>query len=653
MLRRLCALALLAVGPSLLNAQAPRISALGDPTVRPDSIYKLAVDPAKFPEQDAAFLLDDGVLRLEADGRGTHTYRQIVQILRQSAVERYQEQSFSWSPAHERLTINWIRVVRPDGSIVSAKPAHVQESDVPASTDDPVYSDRRMRRVSLSGVAPGTIVDYSVTTEELKPFLPRDFFATWSVSTGLQVARSRYVIDLPASVTPRIRERNLTFKRVERVAGARRVYTWATANVPKVKREPLAADSNDVYQSILVSSPIEWSDIAKWYAALAKPNTVMSPFVAARVDSVVRGARTRLDSIRAVHKWVAQDVRYVAIDLGLAGYQPHAPEKVVRDGFGDCKDKATLFVAAMGKLGIEAYPVLLNSTGGVRREMPSIHQLDHEIAAVREGNRWQFVDLTASATPYGELPPDEQGEFALVVRPDGSSEVATLPIVPTSVNHTLTRFTGTLDSTGIVAGRYEETSTGAMQYSLRSAFYDPLDSLQRTKIANVLASKLFENAQGDSLIGFDGRDLQAPVTVHMKLAQGRAATVSGSTMILQMPFASMAGLAAAARELETGEKRRFPIDPEKLWGRRSNDIEYLFTLPAGWHAALPKSVSTASPFGIYQSEYTQDGNVLRLTRHIEGTTGVRPPEAITDLIAWFRAVAADDAKQIVLTKDRM
>ena len=137
MLRRLCALALLAAGPALAYAQAPRISSLGDPSVRPDSIYRLAVDPAKLPEQDAAFLLDDGVLRFDADGRGTRTYRQIVQILRQSAVERYQEQSFSWSPAHERLTINWIRVVRPDGSVVSAKPAHVQESDVPASTDDP------------------------------------------------------------------------------------------------------------------------------------------------------------------------------------------------------------------------------------------------------------------------------------------------------------------------------------------------------------------------------------------------------------------------------------------------------------------------------------------------------------------------------------
>ena len=646
------ALILLAAAPSLLHAQAPRISRLGDPSVRPDSIYKLAVDAAKFPEQDAAFLLDDGVLRLEADGRGTRTYRQIVQILRQSAVERYQEQSFSWSPGHERLTINWIRVVRPDGSVVSEKPAHVQESDVPASTDDPVYTDRRVRRVSLSGVAPGTIVDYSVTTEELKPSLPRDFFATWSVSTGLQVARSRYVIDLPATLTPRIRERNLSFKRTERVAGARRAYTWAAANVPKVKSEWLAADSNDVYMSVLVSSPTEWSDIAKWYATLARSKVVMTPFVAARVDSVVRGARTRLDSIRAVHRWVGQDIRYVAIDLGIGGYQPHTPEQVLRTGFGDCKDKATLFVAALGRLGIEAYPVLLNSTGGVRRDMPSIHQLDHEIAAVREGNRWQFVDLTAGATPYGELPLDEQGEFGLVVRPDGTSEVATLPILPPSANHTLTRFTGTMDSSGVVAGRYEETSTGELQYSLRSLFYDPLDSLQRSRIANSFASKLFENAQGDSLTGFDGRDLQAHVGVRMKLAHGRAATVNGSTMILQMPFSSMAGLAAAARELQTGEKRRFPIDPAKLWGRRSNDIEYVLTLPAGWRAELPRSVSTASRFGIYQSEYTQEGNVLRLVRHIEGATGVQPPEAINDLIAWFRAVAADDAKQIVLTRDR-
>jgi hypothetical protein len=67
---------------------------------------------------------------------------------------------------------------------------------------------------------------------------------------------------------------------------------------------------------------------------------------------------------------------------------------------------------------------------------------------------------------------------------------------------------------------------------------------------------------------------------------------------------------------------------------------------------LQLSLSTRSKFGNYQSEYSQEGNVLRLVRHIEGAVGVQPPESITDLIAWFRAVSADDAKQIVLTRDR-
>jgi transglutaminase-like putative cysteine protease len=646
----LLAFALLAAA-SPLAAQAPRIGADGDPTIRADSIYRLAVDAAKYPEADAVFLLDDGVLRLEADGRGTRTYRQIVQVLRQSAVERYQEHSFSWSPHHERLTINWMRVVRPDGSVVSAEPTHVQEADVPASTDDPVYTDRRVRRVSLSGVAPGTIIDYSVTTEELAPYHPRDFFTNWSVNSGLDVVRSRYVIDLPAGVTPRIEERNLDFERVERTAGGRHVYTWAAANLPRIKGEPLAADSNAVFKTINLSAPITWGDIGRWYADLARPNVVMSPFVSARADSVVRGARTRADTIRALHKWVAQDVRYVGLDLGIGGYQPRTPEQVVKTGYGDCKDKASLFVAALTRYGIEADPVLLSATGGVRRGLPSIHQLDHEIAAVRQGSGWQFVDLTAGATPYGELPGDEQGEFGLVVHPDGASEVVTLPLQPASANHSLTRFVGTVDSTGLVDGRYEESGTGTQQYGLRSVFYDPLDSLQRAKFSNALAEKLFEGARGDSLAAFDGRDLQAQPVVRLHVSGGRAATVNGSTMILHMPFSSMGGLASAARELETGEKRRFPIDPLRFWGRRASDVEYLLTLPAGWRADLPRGIAAPSKFGIYRSEYSQQGNVLRLARHVEGVSGVQPPDAIADLIAWFRTLAADDARMIVLTRD--
>jgi len=115
-----------------LRAQSPVITPNGDPSVRSDTIYRLAADSAKYPGQSTRVLLDDGVVRIERDGRETATYRQVIQILRQDAVERLAEHSFSWVPGRQTLRVNWVRVVKPDGTVVSAAPSQVQDSDVPA-----------------------------------------------------------------------------------------------------------------------------------------------------------------------------------------------------------------------------------------------------------------------------------------------------------------------------------------------------------------------------------------------------------------------------------------------------------------------------------------------------------------------------------------
>ena len=60
------------------GAQAPRVTPAGDPSVKSDSIYALAVKPSDYADQPYVYLLDDGIVTLEADGTGTRTYRQIV-----------------------------------------------------------------------------------------------------------------------------------------------------------------------------------------------------------------------------------------------------------------------------------------------------------------------------------------------------------------------------------------------------------------------------------------------------------------------------------------------------------------------------------------------------------------------------------------------
>jgi hypothetical protein len=647
----LAVLTLHLLGAAAAAAQAPVITPKGDPSVKSDTIYALAVDSAAYPEDDVVLLLDDGVVRVEADGRHTRTYRQVTQILREDAVEGWAEQSFGYSPGHEKLTVNWIRVVRPDGSVVSAEPRQVQDADIPASMGDPVYSDRKVRRASLSGVAPGTIVDISWTVEDVKPFLAGDFFTSWSVTTGSPTLRSRLVVDVPSSVAPRIKEENLSFARTTVEKGGRRVLTWATKDVKTVKEEMFAADSNGVYQSIALALPMTWDAISRWYAGMARDRYAATPSLDTALARVVAGARTRDDSIRAVHRWVAQDIRYVSIALGMGGYQPRRPDEVIESKYGDCKDKATLFVAALRRMGVEAYPVLLASGGGVDRSLPSISQLDHVIAAIPGKGGYTYVDLTAELTPFGTLPWGPQGEFGIVVHADGRGEEVTLTKDPLAANESATRIVGRLLDDGTFTGRVEEYATGIRQYGLRHLFAQPLDSTTRADMLRGMPAKMFgAGATGDSLVHTNGRDLSTPPRMSFLVRGWQATTEAGDMRILTLPFASMAGASNLATSLEAGGPRRFPIDARDVIGWTVGTSELRVTLPEGWTARLPANVTASSAFGSYAAEFSQTGRELRVVRRVAGGEGIYPPERIGELTAWLRAIAKDDARYIVLEK---
>jgi len=636
---------------SSASAQAPSVTPDGDPSVRSDTIYKLAVNPSDHPEEAIVWLLDDGVMRYDEQGRETRTYRKVMQVLREESAKQLSEQSFSYGPGHERLTINWMRVVKPNGEVISSAPFQIQESDVPARMGDPVYSDRKVKRASLTGLAAGTILDYSYTIEELKPFLPGDFYNSWLVNPEMTILRSRYIVDAPANLDIRIREQNLGFPRQMKTVGGRKVYTWATANIPRVRGERFAADSNGVRTTIEIGSPMTWKRIASWYAGNARDRYVITPAVAKKLAEVVKSAATREDSIRALHRWIAQDIRYVSIALGMGGYQPRAPETVIETGYGDCKDKATLFVAALARMGVTAYPVLLNSRGGVRREMPTIEQLNHAIAAIKTGSAYQFVDLTAGLTPFGELPYDEQGEFGLIVHPDGSGEEVTLPEAPEKINSTSMRIVGTLSEDGIFNGTYEEEDSGAGQYFLRSIFENPLDSSMRANIPKRMVGRFFQGAEADSLQAFNGKDLSSPVRIAFRIRNAKAVEHLGDTDIFTIPLGGMGQFATTATELEKEPPRKFPIDASRVMGVGPRTTEFRITLPAGWKAKLPLGVTASSPFGSYRSEYIQDGRVMRISRVSTGAKAILPPEQMPALIAWFRQIGKDDAKFILLEKN--
>jgi transglutaminase-like putative cysteine protease len=630
-------------------AQAPVITPAGDPSVQSDTIYRLAVNPADYPDDPYIYLLDDGVVRFEADGRGTRTYRQVVQILTQQGAEHWGEQVFSYSSAHEKLTINWIRVLAPDGTVISARPTHEQETESPAALASPVYSDVKLHRVTLGGVVPGVLVDYSYTVTTTAPVMPGDFFSSWSVTTGRPTRRSRFIVDVPASLEPRIHERNLGFTRVTTVAHGRRVYEWATAEVPKPPpAEPFASDSNGVVAAVSVSSPEHWSDVARWYAALSRDRYTVTPELDARLASVVAGAAAAMDSLRAVHRWVAQDFRYVSIALGIGGYQPRPPAAVLETKYGDCKDKATLFVALARRMGFAAFPVLLSADGETDSTLPSVGQFDHMIAAVQRPAGYLYLDLTADDVPLGQLPPSEYGAFALLVHPDGRGEEVRLPLDSIADSRAVDRLEGDLSADGHFTGRLVRTRTGRAALSLRDALSRPFGAAERAEIARGMANEIFDGAQGDSLELFDGRDLGAAARLAVSIRAPDVLSSAGpTTSILRLPLRPLVRSGQVA-DVESHVPRHYPIDVGAVLGLASFEEEYRITLPPGWHARLPAPVTVSGPFGSYTAAYTQDGRLLHIVRSGHGARGTLPPDRVGDLVAFLRTLSQDDAAFILL-----
>jgi hypothetical protein len=293
--------------------------------------------------------------------------------------------------------------------------------------------------------------------------------------------------------------------------------------------------------------------------------------------------------------------------------------------------------------------VLLNSSGGVDRDLPSIAQFDHAIAAVeRPAGGYLFVDLTSELTPLGSLPWGEQGEFAIVVHPDGRGEEVTLPKDPPSMNRSETLIVGELTPNGKVNARYVERALGARQYGLRGMFTTPLDSTKRAILTRAIAQNVFTGASGDSLVVFDGKDLRAEPRVELLVRDGQAAKAAGKTAILSLPFSNMSGYANSAADLESRPARRFPIDIGAVVGPIAGKSELRLTLPDGWKAQLPPNVKVTGAYGTYTVEYAQTGRELHIVKQIEGAEGTQPPEKVGELVRWMKEMAADDVEYIVL-----
>ena len=287
-----------------------------------------------------------------------------------------------------------------------------------------MYSDVHYRVAEAPAGNPGSVVafEYSV-----KRKLWMDQWS-WVFQEDVPVDESRLTVQLPGGWEYKDSWTNYSAEKPS-PAGTNR-WQWLCRNVPGIPDEKHSPSRRALAGRMEIaffepgggSNLASWSAIGDWYSKLTAGRRAATPELSAKAQQLTAGADSFDVKVRALTTFLQSDVRYVAVEIGIGGYQPHPAADVYRLRYGDCKDKATLLSAMLKEVGIDSEYVLVNTHHGVIQPQAPSTEFDHVILAIvlppktsadkyrstiktKAGTQYLIFDPTDEYTPMGNSGP--------------------------------------------------------------------------------------------------------------------------------------------------------------------------------------------------------------------------------------------------------
>lgn len=169
---------------------------------------------------------------------------------------------------------------------------------------------------------------------------------------------------------------------------------WELRDLPAVAQEPSMPAWRAVAGRMAISiipgrgelrsqQQLTWNDFGLWYWQLASPSLQSDPALEAKVRELTAGHDDPWSKMQALAAYTQRSIRYVAIEVGLGGYQPHAVAQTLTNSYGDCKDKAALLNVMLSRIGVQSFLVLTHTDRGVvTPDFPTLYSFNHEVLAI-------------------------------------------------------------------------------------------------------------------------------------------------------------------------------------------------------------------------------------------------------------------------------
>jgi Domain of Unknown Function with PDB structure (DUF3857)/Transglutaminase-like superfamily len=628
-------------------------------TAFPDWLAQAAAAPTPEHPADARaiVLLEDKLLTVQSDGRAVERYRLAVKILRPQGRE-YAEPA-AWFSKDAKLVSFHVWSIGPDGHQYTMKDNEYREEG--AEGGGLLYEDDRVKLASPPGADPGGVVAYEFE-RQLRPYMTEE---SWGFQKAIPVAHSAFEIDLPAGWN----QLALWFKHdsVRPAEVSPGHFRWEVTNVPEINLTdvPLAPSEEALAARMVVHYSAQslpqgdalWAKIGNWYQDLAAPRSEGTSEIAAKSRSLTSPDADFTLRIRKVATFLQEEIRYVGIEIGIGGLQPHAATDVYRNRYGDCKDKATLLIAMLDAVGVRATWVLVDTHRGfIDPHVPSVDG-NHAIAAIEipkgyddpslkavvtahTGKRYLIFDPTNPYVSIGLLPDYLQGGIGILVA-GGDSQAIELPVLKPDSDATVRDAKFELDAEGTLKGSVTVTHNGASAWELRAFYAMSSDKEQRESLEKALRRDFSSFTLGSQSVQHV-RDLNQQLSLQYEVTASSYAKTAGSLLLIRPR------VVGSDVEALNDKPRKYPIQFDSLgeW-KDSFDVR----IPKGYTVdEVPDPVNVDMGFASYRSDVKVDGDTLHYSREYVVKKLDLAPDQYPDLKKFEGVVNSDENRSAILKK---
>jgi len=650
---------LLLFAACLLTAACPALA--GD---APQWMHAVATAPlpAHDEKTDAVLLYSERIETVQSVEKIKTRVRRVYKILRPSGRD-YGIVPVSFN-AHSKITGLRGWCIPAQGKDYEVKDKEAIEVSLPKIAGSELISDVKDKLLQIPAADPGNVVGYEYEEEEQ----PMVLQSVWMFQREIPTREAHYSLQLPAGWE--YKATWINYSESQPTQSGSNQWDWVVSDVKAIRPEAEMPPFEGVAGQMVISFfPAggaslngfgSWREMGKWYLNLTNGRRDASAQITQQVANLTASSHTPLEKMKALALFVQHDIRYVAIELGIGGWQPHSASDVFTHHYGDCKDKATVLSSMLSQIGVESFYVVINiERGSVTPETPaSVGGFNHVVLAIKlpaevsdpslvatvqhpSLGTLLYFDPTNELTPFGEIGGYLQANYGLLVTPEGG-ELVQLPEQPPIMNSIQRAGRLTLDPAGTLRGEVSETRLGDRAWAERWRLRSVTKSTDQIKpIEDLLAGSLslFHISQA-SIMNLNQTD--QPFGFHYTFEAQDYAKNAGGLLLVRPRVLGV----KTSGILETKEPRKFPIEFE---GPSRDTDTFDITIPPGYVVDdIPPAVDADYGFASYHAKTEVNGNLIHYSRTLEVKELSVPVARADELKKFYRIIAGDERNTVVL-----